>query len=1465
MAAMQGDAKVTIKIEVNDTEANRKLTALGQRMRDLDGKNRTTKRGFDDTGKALDKAGKAAGNLAKKAKGLDDKLNFLGRRVKQFKEDMNGVGTLLKSFGSALGGLFKIVKYGVIEFGLMTAALGAMTLTLKTGELLARAWSASVKAMGGAAGVAVAAIATVLGAIRELQVAQLKPLYTGPLTAGLDTSSILGNKRLAMYGESLQAIMGQQLRATGRMDAQFQQRLTRMADFAMGDPKTLQSIAAAFGEMQKQGKVTAEVYSQLQQSSPALAKAFEEMAGGEKQAAAAAAKGSISFNEFSKAMLEGKLKALEPYNGALDDINNTLIGRLKGTLVSVKEDLTQLGLGFLDAFKFPLAEAERDIQTFVMKITPTLQRFFPQLVDRVAGGADGLLGGLLDKLAKSINNNMGNLVGMGGRLADRWRAFKDVLASVADYLRRMEQPFMVIWNNILKPLGSELMTTINFAFEQFANVTNRNAGELKSFGETLHGIFEGVRGLIAALSRFKEVIQPFLLGFMRFASAIGKVLNFDNLVGSVARFMAVFGLLLLVFKKFITSLGFLKNQTVGFMEAMRNLFGRTQQQTAATDQQTAASNKQTSATNQQTAAYTQMAAAIDKVVLSMQRLLAVQTAIATRMGVPNAAQLAAGTAPATPGMTPSGLVLPPGVNLPPQRKPMPGVTMFPGQSPVPLGPPKPAVDAGAAMAKGFKGALGRLQVGHMLAIGMVGTLASSFLASKFDATNAAGQGFAGALGGASMGASIGGMFGPIGMAIGALGGGIIGGVTSWMGANEEEKRRREEAAANARAGVQSIVEQGGLFNTAGDFARVREVLQFTAAQLSGVYSANQKLRDAYAPYKDPNALDPWRSMASGILADRGFTTFTGTDAFGKSIDKMRTPSGEEFYLEGAMYTDEVKKAGAQWIAEVTGSSLEKAIGYVNESTSFELALAGLTDMTAQELDEVLGIAQIPPALLGDLNVSTNEVTKALEELDRKERLRSTNLYLGSLVLGKTATEVEEVFTDMDRSLAEVGVSFSMFNEVMGYTGEVMADLAQGAGRLRDHLLGPVEAIKATAEAENELRSELTKWFELRGNPLSDNDAKIATSNVLGAVVDAQTLALASGDISWNQLVGGATTKVTPTGTTYTGQTEGALVRQLDALVAESVDLPENARTQLLAQVDIIKAQLEAAKTDPFARAQFDAVFAEEFTTLGKAISDEALANITVGMDPQVAIAQGTDKLVAFLQEKGIQVTPETTAALENMIGSEALDMQLALNSAFEEGATTLSEAIKNALAGGPTGPRLPNPNRPGGYDPFAQYVVDPPDTSSRRSARFGDTTASRFRQTMSSHAMFNSGLSGKRTVTSGVRNWGLGSVDSDHTSGAAFDLVGDNLLAYGKNVRDSGGFAEMHGGPDSRHLHVVPSVGDTYSPRPVAARQAAAPAAVAAGPVVVNVYGSEGQSVQALADEVIDRLERKQRSERERY
>jgi hypothetical protein len=160
------------------------------------------------------------------------------------------------------------------------------------------------------------------------------------------------------------------------------------------------------------------------------------------------------------------------------------------------------------------------------------------------------------------------------------------------------------------------------------------------------------------------------------------------------------------------------------------------------------------------------------------------------------------------------------------------------------------------------------------------------------------------------------------------------------------------------------------------------------------------------------------------------------------------------------------------------------------------------------------------------------------------------------------------------------------------------------------------------------------------------------------------------------------------------------------------------------------------------------------------------------------------------------------------------------------------------------------------------------DTRTPRGQAFGDTTSSRLSQTMSRHASMNSALTGKRTVTSSYRTTGLGSINSDHVTGRAYDLVGQNLGQYQSLVRSTGGFAEFHGVNKARHLHVVPgsgAMGDNGMP---VARTLQQPMTVGSGgggnEYNFYVTGSQNASAKEIADIVMQRVRDAERTNSER-
>lgn len=240
-------------------------------------------------------------------------------------------------------------------------------------------------------------------------------------------------------------------------------------------------------------------------------------------------------------------------------------------------------------------------------------------------------------------------------------------------------------------------------------------------------------------------------------------------------------------------------------------------------------------------------------------------------------------------------------------------------------------------------------------------------------------------------------------------------------------------------------------------------------------------------------------------------------------------------------------------------------------------------------------------------------------------------------------------------------------------------------------------------------------------------------------------------------------------------------------------------------------------------------------------SDAALGNMTPA-DASKLQALATSSLQ--LQTAASDMT-KTPAMIANGIRSGFAGIKIQVNVTGMQSATVTSPTgqITQAPADFPGHGTKPKKTPPGEVSP--------------------DTKTSRYAQTMAKHASLNSRLAGKRSITSGLRSSNLGSLGSDHLTGAAYDLTGQNLGAYQQLVKQQGGFAEFHGGTSDRHLHVVPGPsGDT--PMPVA-QMASAPAPVSGGDTISFVVNpSPGMDETALAKKVIGIFQREVRSARER-
>jgi hypothetical protein len=97
------------------------------------------------------------------------------------------------------------------------------------------------------------------------------------------------------------------------------------------------------------------------------------------------------------------------------------------------------------------------------------------------------------------------------------------------------------------------------------------------------------------------------------------------------------------------------------------------------------------------------------------------------------------------------------------------------------------------------------------------------------------------------------------------------------------------------------------------------------------------------------------------------------------------------------------------------------------------------------------------------------------------------------------------------------------------------------------------------------------------------------------------------------------------------------------------------------------------------------------------------------------------------------------------------------------------------------------------------------------------------------------------------------------------ELPRHNVLGrYASAIRDAGGFAEFHGSAGSRHLHVVPTanaIGDTSVPARVSAGYAGAGTTQN---VSFNITAGPNATPEQIAQAVMVKLARVERSTRER-
>lgn len=666
----------------------------------------------------------------------------------------------------------------------------------------------------------------------------------------------------------------------------------------------------------------------------------------------------------------------------------------------------------------------------------------------------------------------------------------------------------------------------------------------------------------------------------------------------------------------------------------------------------------------------------------------------------------------------------------------------------------------------------------------------------------------GALSGAAGGAALGGMFGPQGAAIGAGIGLVVGGI---MGAINKGKAQLKAAKAAASDHITGLYQT--LASAAGNRIEMNKKMVEQGKSLEGATTGFGNYGAQMSALGKKTLSDVQKSMS-----DAGATI--GTDGVYRLTD------------------EQAKSAIDRYRKTATGNTL--------------------TDQAVADMKKK------PIAALTTLeNAGSSERMANNREIDRVNKLRVDAL---SKATGKSAAELEILAQTMGVNLYDATQSY---DALLGkFTKNLKKNKEQLNAALSDVFLAGANPF-AKDRKEKDAQYALNQNFRQIGDVLRGGGSEAEKMGAINTGMEqafSQILTVAGGDAfkaydMFNKM--------------FRAGDDGGLFAA-NAEFAGQADLFKNNPLFQEAAAGIDKGVAAEAGT------QVRGILADKNMT----IDGKKLEGAIASMSPEDKktfldqLARYGERPAAGANAQGFKISP-----LEQALNSDDPAAALAaLNPAFAnldigatdtgqldsltESAGDMAEALKkfNELVGGfftgvNGGPDWWNKGLI--YDEASKTLKPPGDTSTPRSGQVGDTATSKLSQTMGRHAAMNGQLTGKRTVTSSLRNYALGSPSSDHATGSAYDLTGQNLGQYAKLVHANGGFAEFHGSMANRHLHVVPGpgVGDTSSVRPVSAVSTG-------GGGTTNYYSIEingaNASPEAIANMVMAKLKDQERSNKER-
>lgn len=1321
-------------------------------------------------------------------------------------------------------GLTKFVTFGAkfaaVQLGVLGASMMAVHAAFVLGNAAMKAfrWLAA-GAAGAAAGLTIAASAAA-AAIREQQEA----MYAYKGGKNYQNASVLMRQlasdtdMAALGAENLNAVFAA-VSKTSTFTASSTGLLKGLMDFASAG-KPLEEGAKAAGALIAAIQDPKASFSKMKEAAkelgPEMEKALDSL-------------GIDSAEKLKKAILDGTLAAAGGVDGQFAAVNETLISRFKSSFALIKSQFADFGEPFL-----------KPIKELLNNVVGTFKRTFSRVSGDIAAfGNAGFfddIGGFVEKIGdffvNFIRDYLPRVEGMFTKLGDWWAKFKDGWNIVLDKLRPLIEGAKVIEETLMRvfrPIGrmfsegfgdlNSLIVENKEDFYEFGDAIGRFIVVISKYAKTVREIFMDalpfITKVIDGLSGLVDMFNSFLGGFRSLlgGSGFGSFMLIASLLAGGRSLKKTTGGMIssygLADRKGVTRRTPLTGQTgegnVTDDTAKRGrALAKTAQQVAT---QTVGHMTVASATigGQQVGAYgrggpgtpgtpgtpgSQRSARLTGEAAEQRRA---ETASARAQTKAIIAARRAGVDPVTGAtirktglygkqieMSNTGirgffnrnfrLNADAAYGLTEQGDPARLGNRFRARRQEMFRAPRDSLmykrifgSGGQVVGADKNGQGGRIYKGLNNTMGAsVAASAGLGLASQFMP-----EGSQGAM---ALGSAVA-MVNPLaGLAIGVVGGLVMG-----MRAAAAKRRKEARGAADSFAkdiAGEAIEGMQEAFKTALEEGKFS--IELVRAEQAKVQNQIQSTRSGFLDFLGGN-MDFFRTSAKDLMSqyglsiedvvaiDRGNFTTTNTRTAEAVADATFSAHGNDM-LRG----DQIKKVaetqrltGTGFFAEMSQEQYDKAIGDIDA-------------FTAQYLDYT-AVQQEANQLLVDFG---NETASKL-----------------GTAFGKTEEEVWKLATEMGSNLLDNTKSFT---EQLKTLAEAMIDTTRDLYSAQQDIFAQgTDMFRIEREALESKEAIDQNVFGLRGSIDAAMKGELsgdALDKELFGFFEKQRAAFLSfykGDVAtatleFNKLYGKG-------GTAYTQ--EGGALQGMESLIfgGGSGKMGEILANALSADMaGIVSTQTEFL-TANLLKNELQLGAGSDITGLIGSITDPAQLQRLTELSSSAALQMegGRSELEEFI--KSIDPTGQFNVTLTEFKEPIVEAGQRLRDAAkmYEDSTISFSGVIEGLVSQYGGGGENKDTNTP----------------------RFGDRLTSALSSTMSAHGDVNSMIPGRRNITSSYRNFALGSLKSDHVTGRALDLTGQNLVSYRDKMTSAGGFAEFHGKGDSRHLHVVPppAIGDSLT------------------------------------------------------